>query len=87
MVLVQQAEVTWNMEFSWTILLSIHIICTILCMSELPEPEKDELMFKTKMLEHCPVFIKVLWSANILGKQKAILWQGGEMEDFFLSMY
>lgn len=33
LVLVQQAEVAWNMGFSWTIFFSVHILCTNLYMS------------------------------------------------------
>lgn len=33
LVLVQQAEVAWNMGFSWPITFSIHILRTNLCLS------------------------------------------------------
>lgn len=75
LVLVRQLEVAFVSS------VQIYILILVFALSE---PAMDGLMFKVKMSECYPVFIKVLQSTNILGKQKAIIWLGGEMEDSFL---
>lgn len=88
LLLVRQAEIVWNMGFSWTIICSIHIFYTNLYMNITvwviwTSSGWVDVQRENVRILSC-IYRNTIWNTNIFGEQNTNIWLGGKLEDFLV---